>query len=52
VLAKELTKVFERFIRGASLEVLHMMQANTDWHRGEFVLLLDKAAAVEEDAQA
>jgi 16S rRNA (cytidine1402-2'-O)-methyltransferase len=52
VLAKELTKVFERFIRGTSLEVLRMMQANTDWHRGEFVLLLDKAAAVEEDAQA
>jgi len=52
VLAKELSKVYERFIRGSSLAVLQAMQANTDWQRGEFVLLLDKTSVVEEDAQA
>lgn len=41
VLAKELTKLHERFIRGTTQEVLRQLSANVDWQRGEFVLLLD-----------
>jgi len=43
VLAKELTKVYERFVRGTTEEVLALMQAHKDWQRGEFVLLLAPA---------
>lgn len=48
VLAKELTKVHERFVRGTAEEVLAQMQANPDWQRGEFVLLLAGADEVQE----
>jgi len=53
VLAKELTKVYERFVRGTTGEVLSLMQAHKDWQRGEFVLLLapaDKQSDVDEQA--
>ncbi|MBD3767148.1 MAG: 16S rRNA (cytidine(1402)-2'-O)-methyltransferase [Gammaproteobacteria bacterium] len=43
VLAKELTKLHERFVRGTTTEVLALMQAHKDWQRGEFVLLLAPA---------
>ena len=49
VLAKELTKLHERFVRGTSQQVLAQMQANPDWQRGEFVLLLDVAPVVDSD---
>ncbi len=49
VLAKELTKLHERFVRGTSQQVLAALQQNPDWQRGEFVLLLDVAAVVESD---
>ncbi len=51
VLAKELTKVYERFVRGTTGEVLSLMQGHKDWQRGEFVLLLapaDKQTDVDE----
>lgn len=41
VLAKELTKLHERYVRGSTTFVLAALLANTDWQRGEFVLLLD-----------
>jgi 16S rRNA (cytidine1402-2'-O)-methyltransferase len=53
VLAKELTKVYERFIRGTTTQVLVSMQSNKDWQRGEFVLLLapaDKCNDIDEQA--
>lgn len=40
VLAKELTKLHERYIRGCTVEVLAQLQAEPQWQRGEFVLLL------------
>lgn len=49
VLAKELTKLHERFVRGTTQAVLAELQANADWQRGEFVLLLDVASVVEQD---
>jgi 16S rRNA (cytidine1402-2'-O)-methyltransferase len=53
ILAKELTKVYERFIRGTTTQVLVSMQSNKDWQRGEFVLLLapaDKCNDIDEQA--
>ncbi len=53
VLAKELTKVYERFVRGTTTQVLVSMQDNKDWQRGEFVLLLapaDKRNDIDEQA--
>jgi 16S rRNA (cytidine1402-2'-O)-methyltransferase len=53
VLAKELTKVYERFVRGTTTQVLVSMQDNKDWQRGEFVLLLapaDKCNDIDEQA--
>lgn len=41
VLAKELTKLHERYIRGSVAFVLTTLLENADWQRGEFVLLLD-----------
>jgi 16S rRNA (cytidine1402-2'-O)-methyltransferase len=41
VLAKELTKLHERYVRGSTTFVLAALLENTDWQRGEFVLLLD-----------
>jgi 16S rRNA (cytidine1402-2'-O)-methyltransferase len=53
VLAKELTKVYERFVRGTATQVLASMQENKDWQRGEFVLLLAPAEKCEDvDEQA
>lgn len=43
VLAKELTKLYERFIRGTTTYVFAELKTNADWQRGEFVLLLDQA---------
>lgn len=44
VLAKELTKLHERFVRGTTQAVYEALQANADWQRGEFVLLLAPAS--------
>lgn len=41
VLAKELTKLHERYVRGSTTFVLAALLENPDWQRGEFVLLLD-----------
>lgn len=40
VLAKELTKRFERFIRGSARSCLDQMRADPDLFKGEFVVLL------------
>ena len=53
VLAKELTKVYERFVRGTTTQVLVSMQYNKEWQSGEFVLLLapaDKCNDIDEQA--
>jgi 16S rRNA (cytidine1402-2'-O)-methyltransferase len=49
VLAKELTKLHERFVRGTSQQVLTALQENPDWQRGEFVLLLNQAPLQTDD---
>jgi 16S rRNA (cytidine1402-2'-O)-methyltransferase len=48
VVAKELTKVFERFIRGTAQAVYAQLLEHPDWQRGEFVVLLDRAPKVRE----
>jgi 16S rRNA (cytidine1402-2'-O)-methyltransferase len=50
VLAKELTKLHERFIRGTCQSVYAQLQANPDWQRGEFVLMLAGQAAQIQDS--
>lgn len=40
VLAKELTKVHERFVRGSCQSVYQALLDHPDWQRGEFVLML------------
>lgn len=50
VVAKELTKRFERFVRGSCAQVLQQFQDNPDWQRGEFVLLLAPIAHTTSEA--
>lgn len=40
VVAKELTKRFERFVRGTTQSVLNEFHDNPEWQKGEFVFLL------------
>lgn len=40
VLAKELTKIHERFVRGSCQSVYQALLDHPDWQRGEFVLML------------
>ena len=49
--AKELTKQFERFISGSIQEVIDMLIENSDWLRGEFVIIVqggEKIVVVED----
>ncbi|MCH9674095.1 MAG: rRNA (cytidine-2'-O-)-methyltransferase, partial [Gammaproteobacteria bacterium] len=45
VVGRELTKVFETFYRGALSDVIVTMRADANAQKGEFVVLLDGAAA-------
>ena len=49
--AKELTKQFERFISGSIQEVIDILIENSDWVRGEFVIIVqggEKIVVVED----
>ncbi len=48
VLARELTKTFETFLRGTIAEVLERVQADPDQRRGEMVVLIGGAEAAAE----
>jgi 16S rRNA (cytidine1402-2'-O)-methyltransferase len=54
VLARELTKLHETFLRGAASEILTRLRSDADQNRGEFVVLLAPAPqqAVPEEASA
>lgn len=52
VLAKELTKVHERFVRGTCQSVLQTLQDHPDWQRGEFVLMLAGAEVLVQEETA
>ena len=45
VLAKELTKLHEKFLRGRADELLRCFERDSKLHKGEFVLLIDNSAA-------
>jgi len=40
VIARELTKIYEEFVRGNSKEVLEYFNKNNDKVRGEFVVIV------------
>lgn len=42
ILGRELTKMFENFYRGQPVELLTLLEADTDMQKGEFVVLLRK----------
>ena len=44
VIAKELTKLHENFIRGSALELLTRLKDNSVLSKGEFVVLIDNSA--------
>ena len=48
VVAKELTKLHERFLRGSAFEILQQIRDQSDLGRGEFVVLIDNSAAGDE----
>jgi len=48
VVAKELTKLHERFLRGSAVEILQQIREERDLGRGEFVVLIDNSAARDE----
>ena len=48
VLAKELTKLHEKFLRGRADELLRCFERDSKLHKGEFVLLIDNSAANED----
>ncbi len=48
--AKELTKTFERFVTGQVGEVSKQFEANPQWQKGEFVVLVEGCTA--DDARA
>ncbi|MDJ0779624.1 MAG: 16S rRNA (cytidine(1402)-2'-O)-methyltransferase [Gammaproteobacteria bacterium] len=50
VVAKELTKRHERFLRGQAADLLAEMRAEPALARGEFVVLIDNAARAEDKA--
>ncbi len=49
VIARELTKAFETFFRGHLAEALEWLKADSNQQRGEFVLLVEPQAIVEND---
>jgi 16S rRNA (cytidine1402-2'-O)-methyltransferase len=48
VVAKELTKTFERFLSGTPAEILLVMQQEPALKKGEFVVLIDNPVTVSE----
>ena len=44
VVAKELTKRFERFIVGSAVDIKQQFDENPDWVRGEFVIVIPSVA--------
>ena len=48
VIAKELTKTFERFLSGTPAEILAIMQQEPALKKGEFVVLIDNPVTVDE----
>ena len=44
VIAKELTKLHERFMSGTAAELLQQLQADAQLQKGEFVVLIDNAS--------
>ena len=48
VVAKELTKTFERFLSGTPSEILTIMQSEPALAKGEFVVLIDNPVTPEE----
>ena len=48
VVAKELTKLYERFLRGSASELLQPLEQEPLLRKGEFVVLVDNAAASEQ----
>ncbi len=48
VVAKELTKAFERFLSGTPAEVLLLMQQEPALKKGEFVVLIDNPVTISE----
>ena len=49
VLARELTKTFETFLRGSLAEVLQQVSADQNQQKGEMVILLQGASQAEQD---
>ncbi len=49
VLARELTKTFETFIRTSAGELLEIIKSDSNQQRGECVLIIDAAPAKEEE---
>ncbi len=49
VLAKELTKTFERFVSGSCMDVLHWLHEDSAYQKGEFVLIIPARAEVDKD---
>ncbi len=50
VVAKELTKVHERFLRGGASEILRQLRGDPGLMRGEFVVLIDNSTRSEEQS--
>jgi 16S rRNA (cytidine1402-2'-O)-methyltransferase len=48
VVAKELTKTFERFLSGTPAEILLLMQQEPALKKGEFVVLIDNPLTISE----
>ncbi|MFT5599026.1 MAG: 16S rRNA (cytidine1402-2'-O)-methyltransferase [Chitinophagales bacterium] len=48
VVAKELTKAFERFLSGTPAEILLLMQQEPALKKGEFVVLIDNPVTIRE----
>jgi 16S rRNA (cytidine1402-2'-O)-methyltransferase len=50
VVAKELTKSFERFLSGTPSEILFLMQQEPVLKKGEFVVLIDNPVTISENS--
>ena len=48
VIAKEMTKLHERFLHGTAAELRARIEADRDLQKGEFVVLIDNASAREQ----
>lgn len=51
-IARELTKTFETVLHGNAAQLLEQTRSNTDWQKGEFVLVIQGAVAVSPDFTA